>query len=82
MELNITCRFMSIETRKLPDATLHALTVFHDGEPVTLYLADNNTWLDDLYDMTFGDTVTVKVAFEKHPKVSNAYKMKFRGLVG
>ena len=81
MELNITCRFMSIETRKMPDATLYAVSIFHDGDPITLYLAENNVWLDDLLELTFGDTITIKVSFEKHPKVSNAYKMKFRGLV-
>lgn len=81
MELNITCRFMSIEERKLPDATLYALNVFVDGKPVTLYLAANNSFVVDFMDMTFGETVTIKVVFVEHPKVANAYKMKFKGLV-
>lgn len=81
MELNITCRFMSVEERKLQDGVLYALNLFVDGKPITLYLAEKNPCLMDFMGMTFGETVTIKVAFVEHPKVANAYKMKFRGIV-
>lgn len=81
MEQNITCRFMSIEARKLPDGCLYALTVFVNYKPVTLYLAENNPFVTELACMGFGDEIGIKVEFVEHPKVVNAYKMKFRGLV-
>lgn len=81
MELNITCRFMSIEEKRLPDATLYVLNVFIDGKARTLYLAQNNAFLRDFNDMDFGETITIRVSFDEHPKVANAYKMKFKGLV-
>lgn len=81
MEQNITCRFMSIEDRKLPDGHLYALNVYVNNKPVTLYLAENNVFVSELAAMAFGDEIDIKVEFVEHPKVANAYKMKFRGLV-
>lgn len=83
MELNITCRFMSIEEIKAQDGgLLYKCTFFIEGRATDLYLSEKNPAVREFMLMGFGETVTIAIVFADHPKMSGAYKMKFKSLVG
>lgn len=82
MELNITCRFMSIEEIKVQDGMLYKCTFFIEGRATDLYLSEKNPAVREFMEMGFGETVTITIVFADHPKMAGAYKMKFKALVG
>lgn len=81
MEFEVNAIFMSIESCKFNDRDMYKATFYIDGSSVEFFLADKHVDINGLHCCCFGDQLKLCVNLVKHPKVSNAYKLRLNHVI-